>query len=209
MTDEQVASILTDASARMLARPIETERLILRPFSEDDLEDFSEYITQRELQRLSGNPRIETEEEAREAFDRLLEHNREVVTRFAAVLKETGKVVGNFCINIYPFVKEDPSLEDKRGVSISLVLNEKYQRRGLMTELMKRVMRYFLIEEGFDFVNSGYFVFNEGSRKIQERAGMRPYIVHHFEYEGEVIETREMILFREELAAKEKNASVS
>ena len=38
---------------------------------------------------------------------------------------------------------------------------------------------------------------------------MRPYIVHHFEYEGEVIETREMILFREELAAKEKNASVS
>ena len=203
MTDEQVSSILREASARMLARPIETERLYLRPFFEGDFEDFFEYVTQRELQRLSGNHRIETRAEARETFDWFLEHNREVVTCFAAVLKETGKVVGNFCINIYPFVKEDPSLEDKRGVSISLVLNEKYQRRGLMTELMKRVMRYFLIEEGFDFVNSGYFVFNEGSRKIQERAGMHPYMVHNFEYEGEVIETREMILFREELAAKE------
>lgn len=203
MTDEQVSSILREASARMLARPIETERLYLRPFSEEDFEDFCEYITQRELQRLSGNPRIETREQARESFDRLMERNRELTTFFAVVLRETGKVVGNFCINVYPFVKEDPDLAGRRGVSLSLVLNERFQRRGLMTELMRRVMRYFLIEEGFDFVNSGYFVFNEGSRKIQERAGMRPYIVHHFEYEGEVIETREMILFREELAAKE------
>lgn len=196
MTEERVKEILAEASALMTSEPISTSRLLLRPFYESDFEDFCEYITQKELQRLSGNPDIDTREEAREAFDRLMEQNGICVTRFAAELKETGKVVGNFCINVYPFVKEDESLADKKGVSVSLVLNEEYQRRGLMTELLQRAIRYFLAEHDFDFVNSGYFDFNEGSRKIQERAGMRRYMDHVFEHNGQRILTHEMIIFR-------------
>lgn len=199
MTDEQVKAILRDASDSMLSRPLETERLLLRPFREADFEDYFEYAVQKELQRLSGNPAISTREEAREGFDWILENNRACVTHFAAVLKENAKAAGSFSIGVYPFIKADPALESKRGVSVSLVLNERYQRRGLMTELMRRVMEYFLKEQGFDFVNSGYFDFNEGSRKIQERAGMHPYMDHYFEYGGERILTHEMILFSNEL----------
>lgn len=199
MTDERVKEILAEASAVMAADPLTTERLLLRPFEEADFEDFFEYASQKELQRLSGNPSVSTREEARESFDRFMEQNRKCVTKFAVVLKETGKVAGNFCIDLYPFIKADPALEDKKGVSVSLVLNERYQRQGLMTELMRRVMRYFLAEHGFDFVNSGYFYFNEGSRKIQERAGMHPYMDHVFELNGEAILVHEMILFRTEL----------
>lgn len=199
MTDEQVKAILLDASDSMLSRPLETERLLLRPFREADFEDYFEYVTQKELQRLSGNPSISTREEAREGFDWILQQNRTCVTHFAAELRESAKVVGSFSIGVYPFIKADPALEGKRGVSISLVLNEKYQRRGLMTELMRRVAVYFLKEQGFDFVNSGYFDFNEGSRKIQERAGMHPYMDHVFEHGGERILTHEMIIFSNEL----------
>lgn len=199
MTRERAREILAEASAAMKEDPIATERLLLRPFEEADFEDFFEYVTQKELQRLSGNPSVSTREEARESFDWFMEQNRICVTKFAAVLRQTGKVVGNFCIDIYPFIMADPALEGKKGVSVSLVLNERYQRRGLMTELMRRVMRYFLNEHGFDFVNSGYFYFNEGSRKIQERAGMHPYMDHVFELNGEAIPVHEMILFRAEL----------
>ena len=40
---------------------IQTERIRLRPFVEEDFLNFFEYIIQKEQQRLSGNPRISTE----------------------------------------------------------------------------------------------------------------------------------------------------
>lgn len=196
MTEERVNAILAEASALMTSEPISTSRLFLRPFIDSDFEDFCEYITQRELQRLSGNPAISTREQARESFDWILERNLALTTRFAAVLKENGRVVGNFCVDVYPFIRADERLADKKGLSVSLVLNEKYQRRGLMTELLQRVIRYFLAEHGFDFINSGYFDYNEGSRKIQQRAGMRHYMDHTFEYEGNIIPVHEMIIYR-------------
>lgn len=199
MTEERSKEIIREAAELMTAFPIGTERLVLRPFLEEDFEDFFEYITQKELQRLSGNHEISTREKARESFDWLMEKNADCATRYAVVLRETGKVVGNFCIDFYPFLLHDSALEGKKGLSLSLVLNEKYQRRGLMTELLRRVIDYFLKERGFDFLNSGYFDFNEGSRRLQEKAGMRPYIEHEFELNGETMHVKEMMIRREEL----------
>ena len=202
MTHERANEIIAEASACMTSEPVSTSRVFLRPFSESDFEDYFEYASQRELQRLSGNYEISTRAEAHESFDFILKQNRELMTRFAIVFKETGKVIGNFCINIYPFLMTDEALGRKKGISISLVLNERFQRRGLMTELLKRVISFFLIEHGFDYVNSGYFWFNEGSRKIQERAGMKPYMDHIFKLNGKDILVNEMIVFREDVIGR-------
>ncbi len=199
MTEDRANKLIREAADIMTAYPVETERLYLRLFTPDDLEDFFEYISQKELQRLSGNPEINTRKEARESLEWLIGQNRICPTRFAIALRGTGKVIGNFCVNFYPFLLNDPALEGKKGLSLSFVLNENYQRRGLMTELLKRIIDYFLKEHGFDFLNAGYFDFNEGSKRLQEKAGMHPYIEHTFEHKGEMLNVKEMMICREDL----------
>lgn len=194
---ERAKETLSAVSAWMTAEPIETARLMLRPFAEADFPDFFEYMAQPEQQRLSGNPEVRTEAEAREVFDHALAENAShPPTYFAIVLRETGKVIGNFSISLYPFIEADASLRDRRGVSLSFVLNENYQKRGLMTELLTRALAYYLGEHDLDYVNCGYFEFNEGSRRLQHKVGMRYYMDHVFPKGN--IRTEEMILFREE-----------
>ena len=194
---ERAKLLLAEVSAWMIAAPVETARLLLRPFEEADFPDYFEYAAQKELQRLSASPEVTTEAEAREVFDRFLpEKCGHPPTHFAVVFKPEAKVVGCFSIGFYPFLETDEALADKRGVSLSFVLNENYQRRGLMTELLKRAFDLLLGEHGLDYVNCGYFEFNEGSRRLQEKVGMRHYMEHVFP-DGN-IRTLEMILFREE-----------
>ncbi len=193
---ERAKTLLAEVSGRMTASPIETERTLLRPFEAADFPDYFEYAVQKEQQRLSGNPAIATEAEAREVFAFLSERETHPPLSFAVVYKPEGRVVGNFSISVHPFLESDEGLMDKRGVSLSFVLTENYQRRGLMTELLSRVLDVFLGAYGLDYVNCGFFEFNEGSRRLQEKAGMHYYTEHV--YPDGNIPVVETILFREE-----------
>ena len=193
MNGEEIKAFLAEISLQMQNKPIETERLFLRRFCERDFADYYEYMSQKELCRLCGQDPAESEDEVRPWFEaqQLAQPNR-----FAIVYKENKKVIGFFTLGVYPFIFEDAALTALRGVSLSLGINENYQRRGLMSELYPAAIDYLFEECGLDFVNSGYFEFNIGSKRIQEKAGMRPYMEHIFERDGEGIRTKEMIIFR-------------
>ena len=197
MSQEKAKAILAAASQALQRSGLETERMRLRLFEEADFPDFCAYILQKEQQRLSGNEEIETVAQARELFDWLL-HPHHPPLSFAIVLKEEGRVVGNFSLGYSPFLDSDPRLADKRGLSLSFVLNEDYWRRGLMTELLRAALDWVFRETDLDFVNTGYFVFNEGSRRVQDKAGMPPFGSFVFERDGKRIPTEERVLFREE-----------
>ena len=130
-------------------------------------------------------------------FDWLL-HPKHPPLTFAIVLKEEDRVVGNFSLGYSPFQDADPRLAERRGLALSFVLNEDYWRRGLMTELLRAALDWVFRETDLDFVNTGYFVFNEGSRRVQEKAGMPLFGSFVFERDGKRIPTRECVLFREE-----------
>jgi ribosomal-protein-alanine N-acetyltransferase len=193
---------LTRVSGWMTADPLETDRLVLRPFEEAAFPDIFEYAVQKEQQRLSGNPAVSTEADAREVFAFLSERRAHPPTTFAVVLRGTGKVIGNFSISVHPFLEADEALRDRRGVSLSFVLNERFQRRGYMTELLTRALDYYLGEHDLDYVNCGYFEFNEGSRRLQHKVGMRYYTEHIFPNGN--IRVEEMILSREEYEARKQ-----
>lgn len=201
MSQEKAKAILAAASQALQRSGLETERLRLRLFEEADFPDFCAYILQKEQQRLSGNEEIETVAEARELFDWLL-HPQHPPLSFAIVLKDEGLVVGNFSLGYSPFLDSDPRLSDKRGLSLSFVLNEDYWRRGLMTELLCAALDWVFRETDLDFVNTGYFVFNEGSRRVQDKAGMPSFGSFVFERDGKRIPTEERVLFREDWETK-------
>lgn len=201
MSQEKAKSILAAASQALQRSGLETERLRLRLFREEDFPDFCAYILQKEQQRLSGNEEIDTVDEARELFDWVL-HPQHPPLHFAIVLKEENRVVGNFSLGYSPFLDSDPRLSHRRGLALSFVLNEDYWRRGLMTELLRAALDWVFRETDLDFVNTGYFVFNEGSRRVQDKAGMRPFGSFVFERDGKRIPTEERVLFREDWEAE-------
>ena len=68
MSQEKAKAILAAASQALQRSGLETERLRLRLFREEDFPDFCAYILQKEQQRLSGNEEIDTAEEARSSL---------------------------------------------------------------------------------------------------------------------------------------------
>lgn len=188
--------VIKELSALLTAEPVETPRLLLRPFRDSDLADLYEYLAQKKQQRLAGNTPCDSPDDARMTLEYILgaEHPQ---AYFAIVLKDENKVIGNLTFNPYPFLEQDEILRTLRGVTLSYILNEKYWRRGLMTELLRAVYPILFEKAGLDYFQSGYFVFNEASAALQRKLGMRLWAEERFEMNGIPYETREMILFRD------------
>ena len=199
--EETAKQVIEELYALLTKDPVETTRLLLRPFRESDLPDLFEYLSQTEQRRLSGNCVVETLDDARAVLDRIL--NPELPPHsLAVVLKAENKVIGNLSIGCYPFLENDPVLRDLRGVSLSYVLNEGYWRRGIMTELLRAVYPVLFSKGDLAYIQSGYFDFNTASAVLQKKLGMKLWTEEEFEWNDDTVHTKEMILFREEF---EKN----
>ena len=173
---------------------IETKRLLLRPYEERDYEDYLDDFNDPEMWRMLGYRPFTCEEDFRGDFQWRLE-NPDVT---ALVLKETGHVVGHICAGeLNPPLCEREELRGKRGVSLSFSLHRDWRRKGLMTEALAAVLDELLRDGGFDFVNSGYFSFNEASAALHRSLGFRTLFSHVIERNGETIEVVETILSRQ------------
>lgn len=192
---EKHQNTVRKVSELLRTKPVETERLLLRPFRQSDLDDLYEYLSQKEQQRLAGNTPVDSPDDAREVLEWFLKPAAPL-GYFAIVLRAENKVIGNLTIGCYPFLEQDELLRELRGVTLSYVLNENYWRRGLMTELLRAVYPLLLEQGKLDYIQSGYFEFNAASAALQRKLGMRVWTNAVFEREGERIDTVEMILFR-------------
>lgn len=197
MTNEMVQKTLSTVSAAMIQNPIQTKRIHIRPFSKPDFADYYIFATDQEQQRLSGNPELSTEAEVQSSFEGLLSPSHPPLS-FAIEYKPERKVIGCFSIGIYPFIVQDQRFDTKRGVSLSYSLSRAYWKRGLMTEVLLAAVPFFFENADLDFINSGYFEFNEGSRKLHEKCGFHYYMDHIYRNGGKEIPTHEMILLRED-----------
>jgi len=70
---------------------IETPRLILRPYQDDEVEFFIKLCQDPEVMQYIGNGKPKTRSEAEELFQRLTRHQRFCL----AICKETGKWIGH------------------------------------------------------------------------------------------------------------------
>ena len=175
---------------------LETNRLILRKFQDEDFADFCAYAMDVEMCRMMGNDLLYTEEDARINFDWL--KNREE-RGYCLVLKETGRVIGNLTVTAVPeeLTKLEP-LTGKQGRSMSFCISRQYQRRGLMTETLRAVIAQLFDAEGMDYVQCGYFPFNAASAKLQEKLGFTHLTTMELDFKGERVTTVEQVLWKTE-----------
>ena len=146
---------------------LETERLILRKFREEDFEDYYAYAADREMNRMMGQYDLSDQEDARGCFDWLKDKEER---SYAVVLKENGKVIGNLNVTALPDFLLEMDLEElrgKKGVCLSFCLSRHYRRRGLMEEAVRAVIDKLFLVEGMDYVQCGHFDFNLPSERFQ------------------------------------------
>lgn len=174
---------------------LESERLRLRPFEAADFVDFYGYVQDKELCRMIGWNRIVDEGTAREVFDGMTGRGE-----YAIVLKETGRVIGNFAANEpHPGIRQDARLEGKRGASISFAIAAEHRKKGYISEAMEMMLSLLLDIVGLDYVNGGYFDFNEASKAVHEKFGFEYFSTHSFTPKGgEKVTVTERILYREQ-----------
>lgn len=171
---------------------LETQRLTLRKFREEDFADFAVWRGDEEINRLMGNSLS-----VRETFDWLKDHEER---SYALISKETGRVIGDLTVCTVPedLAAMEP-LAGKRGACLSFSISREFRRRGLMTEAVEAVIRRLFEEEGFDYIQCGYLEGNVASAAIQAKLGFTHLITQRFPTEhtesGEAV-SHENVLFR-------------
>ena len=147
---------------------LETERLILRRFREEDFTDFWDYANDSEMSRMMGRDDMSDPENARMTFDWLKDREER---GYVILYKENGRVIGDLTVCAPPpHVKEREEVQEKNGVAMSFSISRHYRRCGLMSEAIRAVIRR-LFQEGYDYVNLGYFDFNTASETLQKKLG--------------------------------------
>lgn len=148
---------------------LETERLLLRGWKEEDLSDFYEYARVDGVGQMAGWLPHRSMEESERILERFMEGKK----TFALVQKEEGKVIGSLGIEEYG--ERLSEFDSYRGREIGFVLSKDYWGRGYMTEAVQAVIAYLFDELQLDFLLCGHFDRNARSARVQEKCGFVPY----------------------------------
>lgn len=167
-----------NASIDITGVVLETPRLILRPWRQEDLEDFFAYASEPGVGEMAGWARHEDREMTRKVLNSFIEHKK----TFALELKESGRVVGSLGIEaLKPDELDIPALY---GRELGYVLGKPWWGMGLMPEAVKAVISCCFERFGCDFLTCGHFRSNHRSRRVIEKCG--------FEYVKDIPYTTQM-----------------
>lgn len=153
---------------------LRTDRLILRPWRETDLEDFYAYASVDGVGQMAGWKPHADREESRAILDRFIEGKK----TFA--LEYRGKAVGSLGIERYD-ESRFPELKEKQCRILGFVLSKDYWGQGLMPEAVREVIRYLFEDVGLEVILCAHFLSNKRSARVQEKCGFRPYAPGTFE----------------------------
>ena len=175
---------------------LETERLILRPWRDTDLEDFFEYASVDGVGQMAGWLPHGSKEDSKAILTRFIEHKRTFAVEYQ------GKVIGSLGIEEYDEGRF-PEFADKRCRELGYVLSKDYWGRGLMPEAVREAIRYLFEDAGLDIILCAHFLRNKQSERVQEKCGFRHYSYGTYETKYGTVEDDETnILTREEWLAK-------
>lgn len=149
---------------------LETERLILRAWEPEDLEDLYAYAKDPETAAGAGWPPHRSRDESRRILRLFIEEKQTL----AIMVKRGQRVIGSLALDE---IREElpASLEPYKGRELGYVLHKDYWGRGLMTEAVKALIRRCFQHEDYDFLAVGHFAENLRSARVIEKCAFRYY----------------------------------
>jgi RimJ/RimL family protein N-acetyltransferase len=182
------------------------DKVILRPFSEDDLPAMSEALLDPEARILTGSVHDEAQARAPLAPDEAKAARDWLRTRsdqpdrldLAVVDKESGACVGEAVLNQW-----DPGNE---SCNFRIFIGPKGRDRGLGTEATRLIVGYGFERLGLHRISLEVYAFNPRARRAYEKAGFRTEGVlrESLRYNGEWIDATVMSILAPEWPALAK-----
>ena len=145
---------------------LETEKLILRQFTEADAESvYRNWASDPEVTRYLTWPTHTCVEMSRWYMDFCVA-SYEVPSTFqwGIELKETGELIGNISV-----VHLDPESET---AELGWVLGRSYWGRGIMPEAARKVIDFLFDEVGVSVIRAEHDVLNPKSGRVMQKLGM-------------------------------------
>jgi putative acetyltransferase len=149
-----------------IMKVLETKRMLLRPWTIEDLDDFYEYAKNP---KVGPNAGWEPHKDKGISLGILQSFIKNDEVR-AIVYKENNKVIGSLGVH------SDRKREGVQAKMIGYVLSESYWGKGLMSEAVKETIRYLFEEERIDIVSCYHYPSNIRSKRVIEKS--------RFKYEG-------------------------
>lgn len=150
---------------------LQTERLILRPWEEDDAESLYEYAKDPAVGPIAGWPPHTSVENSREIIRDVLSADE----TYAVCLKKDNRAIGSIGL-ISPAQSHTALGADE--LEIGYWIGVPFWGRGLIPEATERLIRHAFEDLGCSALWCGYYEGNEKSKRCQEKTG---FTFHHIE----------------------------
>lgn len=146
-----------------LMQPLETRRLILRPWDEADAEECYRYARDPRVGPIAGWPAHTSAAYSRQ----IIRDQLTVAETYAIVLKETGLPIGSIALHHKDLAEEEDEAE------LGYWLGVPCWGRGLATEAARELLRHAFEDLGLARVWCAYYDGNAPSKRVQEKLGFR------------------------------------
>ncbi len=144
---------------------LETERLILRKVTLEDIEDMHQYGSDEEVSKYVTWNTHETISDTKDFVEFVLtKYENKQVSPWGIVYKENGKFIGTI-----DFVWWQPN---HKTAEIGYVISKEYWGKGLTTEVAKEIIKFGFEEMDLVRIQARCDVDNIGSARVMEKAGM-------------------------------------
>ena len=170
-----------------------TDRLILRPWKENDINDFYEYASVEGVGEMAGWKHHESIDVSQSILQLFISEKNV----FAIVYRENNKVIGSLGLH-NSWANNEDEYKQLRVKEIGYVLSKDYWGKELMPEAVKAVIEFCFNKCDLEAVTIGHFSNNIRSRRVIEKSGF--LFVKKSEYYSkqlqQTFENMEYILYR-------------
>lgn len=158
---------------------LETERLILRDYREDDFDEYFRLKTDEKTMYYLQDIQLFSKEEADEDFQMVLEDMKKLDRKFYFLhmeLKESHEQVGSVG---YTVTDNTPT---GKLVHAGYFTYPKFWGNGYTTEALKKVLEFAFTEHDVYRVTTGCLTENVGSERVMQKCGLIKE-AEHVDYE--------------------------
>lgn len=142
---------------------LETKRLLLRPWCEQDAADLYEYAKDPDVGPPAGWPPHTSLENSKQIIRDILS-----APETYAVCLKNGKAIGSIGL----MMKGATNMTDcEDECELGYWIGKPFWGQGLIPEAARELLRYAFEELGMQAVWCGYYEGNEKSRRVQEKLG--------------------------------------
>lgn len=144
---------------------LETDRLILRQFRENDAEEiYNGFINQEEFLYYANKKRrtLQEEKESLKGIEEKYKNNN--YYNWIITLKDENKIIGAINLRVQDI---------NETVEFNYAIDNRYVRKGYMTEALNLIKDYCLNELKVNRFQGGCCIENIASKRVMEKCGMK------------------------------------